>query len=299
MTNSKKAISVILPVYNAEEFLSDSIESILQQTFEDFELIIINDGSTDRSKDIALSYKDKRVKYIENKNNQGLIKSLNKGLHFAEGKYIARMDADDICHNTRFEKQISYFENNPDVDIVGTGQYIIGSQRIIYHKPTNEENRIRLLLQPVVGHSTVMMKKDILNQNKLYYDKNAIYAEDYKLWVDSSLCGLVIRNIDECLCGYRVHGNQISNQQNATQRFVANRIRISYAKYFFHHIIAGNEIEYLYLIHGIDPSLKLQYAENIEKLYCRLLTENSIHSFFDKELFEEFLKQQIIKIQHC
>lgn len=179
----KPLLSVILPVYNAEQYIQESVECILNQTFENFEFLIINDGSTDQSKEIILSFNDKRILYVENRKNQGLIKTLNKGLHFSSGQYIARMDADDLCHNSRFEKQMEYFKRNKQIDILGTNQYIIGTEVKIIHKISNEENKIRLLLQPVVGHSTVMLKKEALAKNNLYYDRFALYAEDYKLWV--------------------------------------------------------------------------------------------------------------------
>ena len=127
------SISVILTVYNAEKYVSKSILSILNQTYTDFELLIINDGSTDSSKDIIGGFQDKRIKYIENSNNQGLIKTLNKGLYFAKGEFIARMDADDLCKECRFEKQIDFFRQDNEVDILGTYQYVINENRYINH----------------------------------------------------------------------------------------------------------------------------------------------------------------------
>lgn len=291
-------ISVILPVYNSEEYVSESINSILSQTFEDFEFLIINDGSTDQSKDIIMSHNDKRINYIENMLNQGLIKTLNKGLHFAHGQYIARMDADDLCQNSRFEKQIDYFRSDRQIDILGTNQYIIGTCDKIIHKLSNEENKIRLLLQPVVGHSTVMIKKEALDKNNLYYDRFALYAEDYKLWVDARLCNLFIENINECLCGYRIHEKQISNTESVIQRHIADKIRIAYAKNFFYNIIDGNEREYLFLIHGINSSLKNIFIEKIEELYLKLLLENSLNGFFNIYLFDDFFKHKMLNIRN-
>lgn len=298
MTSNMPTVSVVLPIYNSEEYLLESISSILNQTFEDFELIIINDGSTDYSKDIILSSTDKRIKYYENENNQGLIKALNKGFHYAKGEYIARMDADDLCHKNRFEKQIEFFKYNPIVDILGTAQFIIGTDKIVKHKLSNDENKIMLLLQPVVGHSTVMIRKEILNRNKLYYDKHALYAEDYKLWVDASLNGMFICNIDECLCGYRIHEKQISNLQFVAQSYTAERIRINYAKYFFSKIVSGNETAYLSLIHGVKLTNESNLQETIENIYYKLLIENSRNCYFNKKLFELFLEQQFMIVNN-
>ena len=107
-------VSILMPVYNSEKYLREAIKSILNQTFTNFELIIINDGSTDNSLKIIKSFKDNRIKIIKNKGNLGLIKTLNKGIDLAQGKYIARMDADDIAMPKRLEKQIAFFNENPD-----------------------------------------------------------------------------------------------------------------------------------------------------------------------------------------
>ena len=101
-------ISVILPAYNAEQYIKESIDSILTQSLRDFELIIINDGSLDKTEDLILSYSDNRIIYIKNEKNLGLIKTLNKGVSYAKGSYIVRMDADDVCMPNRFEKQVEF-----------------------------------------------------------------------------------------------------------------------------------------------------------------------------------------------
>lgn len=290
-------ISVILPVYNCEEYIYESVQNILDQTFEDFELLIINDGSTDKSKQIIMSLNDKRIRYIENRNNQGLIKALNKGLYFAEGEFIARMDADDLCVNIRFQKQLEYFRQEHNADILGTNQYIVGTNNRILHQLNNEENKVKLLLQPAVAHSSVMMKRESLNKNRLYYDKIALHAEDYKLWVDSSLSGLSIHNLPECLCGYRVHNNQISNTQAHIQKMVADEIRLSYAKYFFKDIIDGKEKEYLLLLLGCTDYLEDGQIRRIEELYHRLIKRNKEKLYFCQSVFERFLYHRLLNLK--
>src|SRR5574344_639787 len=109
-------ISVVMPVYNTDEtFLRESIESILNQSFKDFEFIIINDGSTNNAEDVILSYKDERIRYYKNDINLKLIKTLNRGLLLAEGEYIARMDSDDISLPTRFQTQVEFLGKNPNI----------------------------------------------------------------------------------------------------------------------------------------------------------------------------------------
>ena len=273
-------VSVILPVYNAEDYIHESIQSILKQTFEDFELLILNDGSTDHSKQIIMAQTDKRIRYLENRNNQGLIKTLNKALYFAKGTYIARMDADDLCADTRLEKQLDFFCRDREVDILGTNQYIIGTNECISHQLTNEENKVRLLLQPAVAHSSVMMKRQALFDNKLYYDRLALYAEDYKLWTDASLCGLSIKNLPEYLCGYRIHDNQISKTQSYVQKIVADSIRLAYARYFFKEFVDGNEKEYFLLLFGSQRRLEVEELVRIERLCMRLIGQNKAKQYF-------------------
>ncbi len=290
-------ISVILPVYNCEDYIYESVQSILEQTFGDFELLIINDGSTDKSKQIILSLDDKRIRYLENRTNQGLIKTLNKGLHFSEGEFIARMDADDLCVNTRFQMQLEYFRQERNVDILGTNQYIIGTNERILHQSDNEENKVRLLLQPAVAHSSVMIKKRALIRNKLYYDKAALYAEDYKLWIDSSLCGLSIQNLPEYLCGYRMHENQISKIQSHIQKMVTDRIRLAYAKYFFSDIINANEKDYLLLLLGCPGYLEEEQQKRIEGLCGKLIDKNKEKLYFNQDIFECFLQYRLFNLK--
>lgn len=291
-------VSVILPAYNAEDYISGSMESILNQTFEDYEFLIVNDGSIDRSKERIMSYQDKRIKYFENKSNQGLIKTLNKALYLAKGEYIARMDADDLCDCSRFQKQLDFFRQDKEVSILGTNQYIVDSEDVISHPLVNEENRIHLLLEPVVGHSSVMMKTKPLLINRLYYDKYALHAEDYKLWVDSSLCGLSIKNIREPLCGYRKHNNQISRTQGHVQKLVANQIRLGYAKYFFNNVVQGREKEYLLLLLGSSLFCDKKLMENVEYIYNCLLRENSRSRCFEQNFFESFFTQRFFNLKN-
>src|SRR4051812_30773328 len=126
MKNPK--ISVVMPVLNGEKYLREATESILNQTFKDFEFIIINDGSTDRTEEIIQSFADPRIVYIKNEKNVGLSRVFNQGIRAAQGTYIARMDADDISLLHRFEKELEYLENNPKIDIVGSAMMIIDAE---------------------------------------------------------------------------------------------------------------------------------------------------------------------------
>jgi glycosyltransferase involved in cell wall biosynthesis len=142
-------ISVVMSVYNGEKYLRQAIESILQQTYTDFEFIIIDDGSTDSSREIIQSYDDKRIRLVINEQNIGLTKSLNKGIRLAKGEFIARMDADDISLPQRFEKQVAYLDSHPEVGVLGTYANIIDHRGKIINNiifPTEHETILWTML---------------------------------------------------------------------------------------------------------------------------------------------------------
>jgi glycosyltransferase involved in cell wall biosynthesis len=126
--NTNPLVTVLMPVYNGEEFLHEAIESILKQTYLNFELLIINDGSTDSSENIILSYPDTRIRYIKNESNIKLIATLNNGFALAQGKYIVRMDADDYSVKERLQKQVAFMEANPEVTLAGSWFETIGDE---------------------------------------------------------------------------------------------------------------------------------------------------------------------------
>lgn len=212
-------VSVLMPVYNAERFLAESIGSILSQTFSDWELIIINDGSTDKSAEICKSYSDKRIKYFENEKNIKLIATLNKGIKYCNGTYIARMDADDVCLPHRFEKQVKFLDTHPDYIMVGTNASIIDQKGHICGKIMNlTSNRflqINLLFSTSFVHPSMMIRAEILKQNE--YSTDYIHSEDQELWMRLSRLGK-IANINSKLIKYRIHDTNVSVEYASIQQ---------------------------------------------------------------------------------
>ncbi|MCW3076085.1 MAG: glycosyltransferase [Bacteroidetes bacterium] len=204
-SNNSPFISVLLPVYNAGKFLHESIESILNQTFSDFELIIINDGSKDNSKEIIKSFNDSRIIFIDQE-NIGLAASLNKGLGLAKGRFIARQDNDDISLPQRFEKQLIYFEQNPEVDLLGTAAEITDEQgrptrRFHRHSSDPLTLKFALLFNNPFVHSSVMFRKTVIEKTGPYSTDTAVF-EDYDLW--SRIARVAnVSNLDEYLVKYR------------------------------------------------------------------------------------------------
>lgn len=243
-------ISVLMPVYNTEEiFLREAIESILNQTYADFEFLIIDDGSTNNTEDIILSYKDERIKYIKNEQNIGLIKTLNKGINLAQGEYIARMDSDDISLPERFAKQVKFLDENPDIDVLGTWFQCLPSGRIVETSPKDKDIKEHLLVNSNdIGHPTVMIRRATIIKYELKYDENALYVEDYALWL-SLIDKIKFANLTEVLLNYRIHGNNVCNKNATAQSLNCQKIMvIAQGKYF-----------------GIDNTCMLNLIEKLKK----------------------------------
>lgn len=211
-------VSVLMPVYNAGEFLRLAIESILNQTFSDFEFIIFNDGSTDESSKIVRSYKDPRIKFYDYSQNSGYVIHLNTGIEIARGKYIARMDADDIAHPQRLEKQVSFLEKHPEIGVLGGWLQTIEDVPTLFKYPeSNGEILMKMMQDNPMGHPVVTMRRDILIENKIRYDNSYVPAEDYKMW--SLLTDVTkLANLQEVLLYYRKHEGQISTRKAQLQR---------------------------------------------------------------------------------
>ena len=222
-------ISVLMTAYNAEKYLAQAIESILNQTYTDYEFIIINDGSTDDTPNIIQRYadQDSRIIFVNNKQNQGLIAVLNQGLDMARGEFIARMDADDISLPQRFAKQVAYLDANPDVGVLGT--LIHGFDKL--DAPGIQIPVVTvfdMLQQNYIAHPSVMMRKALLDKYNLRYNPDYKHCEDLELW--SRMIFLTkFHNIMEVLLMYRITGNNISTQnwdlQQATTEKIRNNLR--------------------------------------------------------------------------
>jgi len=276
-----------MPVFNAATYLKEAIQSIIDQTFTDYTLLLINDGSTDESEAVIKSFSDERIWYRKHETNKGLINTLNEGLELAQSEYIIRMDADDISHPDRFEKQIAFMDANPAIDVSGTWFSILNSNDVVTRPVTNDECKVKLLKNTVLGHPTAIFRAaSILNAN-LKYNESFIYIEDYKLWADASIRGLKLANIPELLLQYRVHGQQVSTVKAAQQSEMVKQINGWYALHYFGDLLK-NQLE-LY-IQLINSTIKT-YASFTEAriLACCLKAENRAKHYFNIDFFESFM----------
>ena len=238
--NNQPSISVIMPVYNASAFLREALDSVLQQTFSDFELLVVDDGSTDNSVEIVKSYHDQRVRLITNTHE--FISSLNKGFDAATGKYIARMDADDLMMPQRMEIQFQFMESNPDIDICSSFAETFGEQKGIMQRPVNHVDIVSsmLLSNPII-HPSVMIRRSILRQSGCLYQYGYACAEDYKLWTDLALKGFKFANIPEPLLLYRISPQQVTQVFQNDMVVSSLKIGLEYAEAVMEQIVEKEE----------------------------------------------------------
>lgn len=288
--NFQYLVSVILPVYNAESTVARAIKSILNQTYKNLEIIIINDGSTDTSLEIIESVVkgDERVKIIS-RENKGLIETLNEGIRISHGKLIAREDADDYSDLDRIRQQVAYMSKFPEVVLLGTNNKHFGKINTKKIFPEfHSEAKAWLLFSPPVAHPSVMLRKSFLINHKLFYNADYIHCEDYALWLDIVKKGGEISNIQRVLHHYHVSDNQISvvmssDTINGHYRIVKEQLTS-----------LGLDLndEDLKLFAGVDKKfiygkLDLTVFSRIIKLYEQVNEINQVNKKYD----EYFLKK--------
>ena len=203
MTGNVPRVTVLLPVFNGAATLRDAVNSVLAQTFMDFELLVVDDASTDESGAVLASYADKRLRVIRNPRNLGLPATLNRGLDMACGEYVARMDADDLCLPTRLEKQIAFMDARPEVGISGTGARAFGEASFPLEQPEDDAHiKAKLLFDSAINHPTAIFRKALLDAHGLRYPLLP-HFEDYLLWQKTARV-LPLANLSEELLRYRV-----------------------------------------------------------------------------------------------
>ncbi|MFT4092477.1 MAG: glycosyltransferase [Niabella sp.] len=225
----KPLISIILPVYNSEKYLAQAIESILSQSFTNFEFIIINDASTDQSRSIIGFYRDSRIRIVDNIKNRGNYACRNAGLKLARGAFIAVMDADDIAEPDRFKIQYRFLKKNDGIGLVGSHCRVIdkhGNETGYYTKAVHHAQiKTMLLRDNHFVHPSVLMRNDFIKKHYLRYNEAYTYAADYDFMVKCSH-RFSIANIDEPLIRYRVHEDQITEAKKQQQTHFADLIRL-------------------------------------------------------------------------
>lgn len=293
-------VSVIMTNYNTpEEYLRQAIDSILDQTYTNFEFIIVDDCSTDNSLSVLESYEDKRIQILKNSQNIGLTKSLNKALAVCRGEFISRMDSDDISEPKRFEVQIDYLKKNPDVIVCGTWVKMIGEWRKSHSNeyikreiPTREEFSIYQLFSnnPNLVHPSVMFNMRLMLKYNIKYDESYIFAQDYRMWISCNQyakCSI----IPEVLLNYRVHDKAISTAKKEIQDDCV--IRIIQEQLDKLHLTLSNDIMpyHVQLLSGRKP-----FDLKLKRWISRIITANEKYKVYDQKLLEKLLRSKWTEI---
>jgi glycosyltransferase involved in cell wall biosynthesis len=284
-------VSVIMPVYNGEKFVQDAINSILNQTFSDFELILINDGSNDSSLQVISSYNDPRIVLINNIVNTGLPNVRNQGLYASRGEYIAWLDSDDISVPERLEKQVEFLDKNPQVGMCGAWIQMLGAgnNSVVQFPSDPEFIRAQMLFSNCFANSTTMMRAACTREINLRFDLSHHLSQDYGLWVRIPR-HWKITNIPEVLTTYRLHSSQV------TEIYKRKQIELSWEIQKEQLLALGIEsTEQDRLIHmslsGFIPNTFQVYAKLFEaKNYLiKLDKANQKHNCYNQRVFREIL----------
>jgi len=281
------SVSVVMPVYNGGQYLTESIQSILNQTFIDFEFIIIDDGSTDQSTNTISSFHDKRIIFQKNQKNIGNYRSRNIGMKLARGKYICVMDADDVAFPDRLAKQHAYMEQNKDIGICGSFIQIIPSGHCPRFITDIEYLKVAFLSNNYCSHPSLILRKELLNKHQLYYNEEYYYAADFDLCA-RAFQFFNIHNISDKLLQYRRHSGQISTAKYAEQQKYADSIRINQLienlKFKPEEIATSLHLKLMKKEH-IAEELKTDLESWIETI----IIKNNISKYYEDERLRSFL----------
>lgn len=282
-------ISVLMPFYNPGAFLKPAIDSILNQSYPHFELILVNDGSNDQSEEIVTSFDDPRIIYIKNDINLGLIASLNKAIKRSGGKFLARMDADDLAISERFELQLDYFISHPETVVIGTDYYLLNGNRKKRLRSDDESEFLKanLLFSTSFCHPTVMINKELVPE--LLYEENFKYAEDYRLWTKLAKAGK-FTNLQIPLLLYRHNANQVSNRYRHEQLAVSAEIRKSYCGELGFRF----EPAQLEALNRVGDNIRLKSMSELketEDLFYQILEQNKQLKCFQPESLHRLLQK--------
>jgi glycosyltransferase involved in cell wall biosynthesis len=288
MESNLPLITVLMPVYNGATYLNDAIDSILKQTFSDFEFLIIDDCSTDQSIDLIKAYNDPRIKLIVNKKNMGQSNTLNKGLSLAMGEYIARMDQDDISMPVRLKKQMEFMDECPNIGVCGSWIQHFGKYDYLTPLELDDDSiKIKLLTNQNLAHSSVMIRKSTLVKYQLNYDPTFTVAMDYDLWVRMfEYCSFA--NLPEPLLKYRTHKNQKS-------KIISG---ISYSEMIRVLALLLEKMDFRFNRYDLSMHYKIVTGTSLDSLnkykvfkyLIRLRSQNRHKEMFDSGAFNKFIR---------
>jgi glycosyltransferase involved in cell wall biosynthesis len=289
---TKPAITVLMPVYNGENYLREAMESILAQTFPDFEFLIINDGSLDKSEEIILSYSDSRIRYVKNPVNLKLIATLNIGFNLAQGKYVARADADDINYLDRLREQYDFMEEHPEIGLSGTGIELFGENmpgKTVLYSADHNTIRLKHLYQIHLSHGTAIFRMDVIRSHNLFFDASYSHAEDYELWTRFSRVSK-LANIEKPLYKVRHHEDEVSKLYASAQQ--QNSLRVKQREFMEMGLeLSEKEIELFTMVSQHEYKQDTLFVKAVKNLLQRMVEANDRTGFIEVEFFKKSMGQ--------
>ena len=282
-------VSVLMPVYNGERFLGEAIESILNQSFIEFSFLIIDNASTDRSVAIVESYDDPRIRLVRNETNLGLIHSLNRGLDLARGRYVARMDCDDVSLPDRFQRQVRFLNEHVEFGVVGSWVETIGDGKVTTFKYPSNPDRLRaqLLFDSPLAHPSVMMRRELINRFGIR-DRDAYpQAEDWFFWKECSR-RFPITNVEEVLLRHRLTPHSVTSINRDTQLETIDAID-AYNLDELGMNVNKDEAKIHRSLGFYDFEDSRSYVERAESWLLRLQAANATTAIYPEPAFSEML----------
>jgi len=272
-------VSILMPVYNVAPYLREAMDSILTQTFQDFELIVLDDYSPDNSSEILDTYTDERIVRYRGEKNMGLSNVLNVGLQMARGEFIARMDSDDLSTPERLATQVAYLDAHPEIDLCSCGMELFGAKQETWVREANVEDvKITALFHSPILHASSMWRRASFERVGLRFLQEMVPAEDYDMWTRAMAAGLRLVNIPQVMYQYRIHPSQATTQTDKTAKkdreVKANYLRMLYPT---------EDISAVNLL----PAQSASDLERIKQSVAHLLEANKRTPFFEQMRLEK------------
>lgn len=286
-------VSVLMPAYNAEKYIALAIDSILAQSFQDFEFIIINDGSTDNTEQIIRSYTDSRIRYVKNEKNLKLIATLNKGFDLCLGQYIVRMDADDISLPSRIERQVQFMDQNPEIGLCGTAFESFGFINGPYfYKSEDIDIRIRLLHECHMLHPSIIIRTEVIRQQNLYM--TILHGEDLDFFIRIAE-HTKLANLPEILIRYQQLPESMSKANAEVTEEHCTKIHLGLFKKI-HPDFSEDEVRLYRAVAYKDFKSIQNRLPEVYSILKKLLEGNAKQLVLDQQRFKNYLKELWIQI---
>ena len=280
-------VTVLMPTYKGARYLAETIDSVLNQTFRDFEFLIINDCSPDDTDAVIARYDDPRIRYVKNETNLGISGSSNKGFQLADGKYIVRQDHDDIALPDKLRLQVEYMESHPEVGLCGTGFTCFGSKnKTVIYPEDDAEIKALLLFKMPLAHQTSIMRRQLFLEHNLAYDETIASSNDRRLWI-AAMDHMQFHNLPQPLLKYRMYKGMTSQTKRDRVLEEGRRLReILYQK--LGYAPAGKERDIInnYLMPGRAKIRSREVITAIQKILCDLVRANHKSKVFNEQAFE-------------